>query len=126
MNTSHPRILIVDDDDNNREILKFALLQKACIVDTASDGLEGQSKIEQARLSGNSYDIIISDHQMPKMSGVGLINWIKIHCPTACILMSGAGEPGEHKADMFMKKPFELNDLFGSVSRFTDSSATGG
>ena len=123
---NHPRILIVDDDDTNREILRYALLQKACIVDIASDGLEGQSKIEQARLSGNPYDIIITDHQMPRMSGVGLINWIKMHCPTACILMSGAVEPDGHKADMFMKKPFELSDLFGSVSRFTDSSDTGG
>ena len=57
-------ILIVDDDDEIRELLEFDVAQSGYFVDTAHDGLEGLNKA-----LNNSYDLILLDVMMPKMNG---------------------------------------------------------
>ena len=58
------RILIVDDDDEIRELLEFDVRASGYFVDTAKDGLEGLNKA-----LNNSYDLILLDVMMPKMNG---------------------------------------------------------
>ena len=58
------RILIVDDDDEIRELLEFDIASSGYFVDTAKDGLEGLNKA-----LNNTYDLILLDVMMPKMNG---------------------------------------------------------
>ena len=64
MTGTQKRILIVDDDDEIRELLEFDVGQSGYFVDTAKDGLEGLNKA-----LNNSYDLILLDVMMPKMNG---------------------------------------------------------
>ena len=54
MSNIQKRILIVDDDDEIRELLEFDVSQSGYFVDTARDGLEGLNKA-----LNNSYDLIL-------------------------------------------------------------------
>ena len=64
MNDLQKRILIVDDDDEIRELLEFDVRESGYFVDTAKDGLEGLNKA-----LNNAYDLILLDVMMPKMNG---------------------------------------------------------
>ena len=59
------RILIVDDDDEIRELLEFDVRASGYFVDTAKDGMEGLNKA-----LNNTYDLIWLDVMMPKMNGL--------------------------------------------------------
>ena len=64
MSDVQKRILIVDDDDEIRDLLEFDVRSSGYFVDTAKDGLEGLNKA-----LNNSYDLILLDVMMPKMNG---------------------------------------------------------
>ena len=64
MDEMQKRILIVDDDDEIRELLEFDVRSSGYFVDTATDGLEGLNKA-----LNNTYDLILLDVMMPKMNG---------------------------------------------------------
>ena len=64
MSNMQKRILIVDDDDEIRELLEFDVSQSGYFVDTAKDGMEGLHKA-----LNNTYDLILLDVMMPKMNG---------------------------------------------------------
>lgn len=57
-------LLIVDDDDEIRELLEYDLAQSGYKVDTAQNGLEGLEKAVS-----NYYDLVLLDVMMPKMNG---------------------------------------------------------
>ena len=61
---SQKRVLIVDDDDEIRELLEFDIASSGYFVDTAKDGMEGLNKV-----LNNTYDIVLLDVMMPKMNG---------------------------------------------------------
>ena len=63
------RILIVDDHQLAREVLKLFLETQGYLVEEAENGAEGLARIEQ----GHSFDLVISDNQMPVMAGMEFI-----------------------------------------------------
>ena len=63
------RILIVDDNPDNREVLKFLLAESGCAADTAENGALGVKLALEAGRSGQPYDIILMDMNMPVMDG---------------------------------------------------------
>jgi CheY-like chemotaxis protein len=110
------RILVVDDDDQIREILATALGSDGHEVDGARDGGEALSLLEQ-----RPYDIVLSDLQMPRMDGPSLYEMLRTrhHFPVRfatklprVIFMTG--NPGEHAeflrgtTDPILEKPFTL------------------
>ena len=66
------RILVVDDDDDIRELLQLVLQEKGYIVETAVDGLDAVSQISQ-----NKPDLIVLDLMMPRMTGEELCRAVK-------------------------------------------------
>ena len=72
MNDFQKRILIVDDDDEIRELLEFDVAQSGYFVDVAKDGLEGLNKA-----LNNTYDLILLDVMMPKMNGFDVCKTIR-------------------------------------------------
>lgn len=61
------KVLLVDDNEMNREIAEELLTEKGIIVETASDGDIAVKKIAEA--SPNEYELVLMDVQMPRMNG---------------------------------------------------------
>ena len=67
-----PKILIVDDDENVRTLVKELLEARGYSVECAEDGLQGLSRYNKER-----FDLLILDHNMPHMSGTQLLETIR-------------------------------------------------
>jgi CheY-like chemotaxis protein len=63
------RILLVDDQQLAREVLKLYLETQGYLVEEAENGAEGLASIDQ----GHTFDLVISDNQMPVMTGMEFI-----------------------------------------------------
>ena len=68
------RILVVDDSFTVREMERKLLESKGYQVDTAVDGVDGWNAVRTG-----SYDMVISDVDMPRMNGIEFVNQIKRH-----------------------------------------------
>jgi len=77
----------------------------------AEDGEQAEDTI-LLHSPGISFDLVITDTNMPRLGSIELTNWIKNNYPkTYVILMSALHETKGHRADAFIKKPFELKKL---------------
>ena len=110
---SAKRILIVDDDDEIRELLEFDISQSGYHTDTAKDGMEGLTKA-----LNNTYDLIILDVMMPKMNGFDVCKNIRLAKLAVPILMLTAKgtiqdktEGFEGGADDYLVKPFDIQEV---------------
>ncbi len=105
-------ILIVDDDDRIRTLLKDYLSSKNYIVSSAENAVEAKKKIEYLK-----YDIIILDVMMPGQDGYELTKEIKKKLKVPIILLTAKGEVEnrikglELGADDYVGKPFEPKEL---------------
>ena len=105
-------ILVVDDDDGIRSLLKKFLNEKSYLVNTASTAEEAKKKTEIVK-----FDIIILDIMMPGKSGLEFVNENKSFIDTPIILLTAKGEPKERVegleigADDYLSKPFEPQEL---------------
>jgi len=107
------RILVVDDEEPIRRLLVDLLsLRHGYDVTEACDGLEARQLLEE-----NSFDVVVTDLTMPRMSGLELMQWAQEHCPDAAwIVLSGhatvdsAVEAVHLGAYDFIRKPVELLD----------------
>ena len=105
-------ILVVDDDDGIRNLVKKFLNEKSFLVNTASSAEEAQKKIEIIK-----FDLIILDIMMPGKSGLEFLNENKSFIDTPVILLTAKGEPKERVeglesgADDYLPKPFEPQEL---------------
>lgn len=107
------RILIVDDDDEIRELLEFDIASSGYFVDTAKDGLEGLNKA-----LNNAYDLILLDVMMPKMNGFDVCKNIRQAKLAIPILMLTAKGTIDDKtsgfdcgADDYLVKPFDIQEV---------------
>jgi CheY-like chemotaxis protein len=108
------RILVVDDDDNLREILSAILSQRGRAVDTARDGLEAVALLTQ-----NQYDVILSDLHMPGLDGPALYEALRAMRHTTIaprvIFMTGNVGGRDYAAflqgttEPMLEKPFNLD-----------------
>ena len=105
-------ILVVDDDDGIRNLVKKFLNEKSFLVNTASTAEEAQKKIAIIK-----FDLIILDIMMPGKSGLEFLNENKNFIDTPVILLTAKGEPKERVeglesgADDYLPKPFEPQEL---------------
>ena len=67
-----PRILVVDDSITVRELERQLLVSHGFAVDVAVDGMDGWNA-----LRGGQYDLVVSDVDMPRLDGIGLVSLIK-------------------------------------------------
>ena len=107
------RILIVDDDDEIRDLLEFDISQSGYFVDTARDGLEGLNKA-----LNNAYDLILLDVMMPKMNGFDVcknIRQAKLAIPILMLTAKGTiddkTEGFDCGADDYLVKPFDIQEV---------------
>lgn len=110
---SKQKILIVDDDLSGREWLGIMLKKAGYDVATASGGKEALKM-----LNDSIYDLIISDIQMPKMSGVELLKHAKEVCPETQVIMITAYASPESRVEAinlgaydYITKPFNNSEI---------------
>ncbi len=105
-------ILVVDDDEGIRSLVKKYLNEKKYLVSTASNAEKALEKIKIIK-----FDLIILDIMMPGKSGLDFLNQNKEHINTPVILLTARGEPNERihglemGADDYLPKPFEPKEL---------------
>ena len=112
MENNKNHILIVDDDDRIRNLLKDYLSENSYIVSTAENADQAKLKLEIIK-----FDIIILDVMMPGQDGFELTNEIKKNLKIPIILLTAKGEVEnrikglELGADDYIGKPFEPREL---------------
>ena len=112
MENNKIHILVVDDDDGIRNLLKDYLFNNNYIVSTAENGDQAKKKLEYFK-----FDIIILDVMMPGQSGYELTEEIKKNIKVPIILLTAKGEVEnrikglELGADDYIGKPFEPKEL---------------
>ena len=112
MNNSTFHILVVDDDDRIRELVKQYLEENNFIVTTAVDAFDAKKKLDIIK-----FDILILDIMMPGKSGLSLTEEIKQKDPTPVLLLTAKREAMDRikgleiGADDYLGKPFEPKEL---------------
>jgi len=118
--TSDKRILIVDDDAEIVESLRYALEAKKYAVLIARDGNQGLAMAER-----EDPDLVILDMMMPKRSGFLVLEKLRrTRAVPLKVIMITANEGSRHKAyaemlgvDDYIRKPFAMERLVESVNR---------
>jgi DNA-binding NtrC family response regulator len=113
------RILIVDDEEANREFLQELLRHEGYEVETAGDGATGLALLEQI-----PFHVMLSDLIMPQMSGVELLRQMKERSPfTIGIIFTGyatietAVEAMKAGAYDYITKPFRVEEILVVLQR---------
>ena len=112
MENNRKHILVVDDDDRIRNLLKDYLNDNNFLTSSAKDGNEALEKI-----SVFEFDLIVLDVMMPGKSGFELTKEIKKNNDIPVILLTAKGEVEnrikglEYGADDYLGKPFEPKEL---------------
>src|SRR5438045_8037396 len=118
-------ILVVDDDESVREVFTVMLQEKGYQVATAKNGFDALVKLKEVVIP----DVIISDLNMPEMSGFEFLSVVRRRFPKiSAIASSGAygsrGVPTGVLADAFYAKGGEnSNILLNSVAELIRTSA---
>jgi len=104
-------ILVVDDEEEVREILAEALEDFGYAVVTAASGEEALPVLH----NGRNIEMVITDVRMPGMSGLQLAEEIRHRWPTVkVVLISGYFLP-QAVQQRFLKKPFHMKELASIV-----------
>lgn len=113
------KVLVVDDEENIRLMLKRVLSQEKYEVEEAENGLAAIQKISQEK-----FNALLLDLKMPKMSGLQVINRIKeLEINIPIIMMSAYGTIPEAVNAMklgafdYLVKPFDLDELKITLKR---------
>lgn len=119
-------ILLADDDVNLRRVLEFQLTEAGYKVLTAQDGVEALEIF-----ADNNFDCVITDLRMPKLSGLELLEKIKItNAEIPVIVITAFGEVETAVAAMkagafdYINKPFNRDEILLTLERALSFSET--
>lgn len=110
-----PHVLVVDDDDRLRKLLKRYLTQQGFVVNVAADAREAEEAMKCF-----SYDVMVLDIMMPGKDGLALARELKpsgVDADMPILILSARGEPEdrivglEAGVDDYLTKPFEPEEL---------------
>ena len=110
--TTVPRILCVDDNDLCRKLYDIALRRMQCDPEFAHDGAQAYDMI---RLDPGRFQLVITDHEMPVMSGLALVTSLRLLAFPGRICVASSVVEGWLQAryealavDAFLPKPFRM------------------
>jgi DNA-binding response OmpR family regulator len=118
--SSTKRVLLVDDDPEIIDTIRYALEAKGYQLFIARDGNQGLAMAES-----ENPDLVILDMMMPKRSGFLVLEKLRrTHENPVRVIMITANEGSRHKAyaemlgvDDYIRKPFAIDKLLDSVQR---------
>lgn len=105
-------ILVVDDDDRIRELLKRYLNANGFNITVAKDAIDARKLVDLIE-----FDLIVLDVMMPGEDGISLTSSIRLERDTPILLLTARGEPNDRisglsaGADDYLPKPFEPEEL---------------
>jgi two-component system chemotaxis response regulator CheY len=115
-------ILVVDDTRSMRKMVAAVLANAGYEVAEAGDGIEA---LELAK--GRRFDLVVTDHNMPRMDGVTLVRELRgmpHYDPVALIVLSTEVDPAlkqkgrDAGATGWMAKPFDPQRMLDIVAKF--------
>jgi CheY-like chemotaxis protein len=119
-------ILIVEDDDQLRDLLQIVLQDEGFAVETCPDGKIAMDKLEAAKKADMLPVMIILDLTMPVVDGWTVARWLNtdpVLDPIPVIVTSATREQGEKAkalhADAYLVKPFSTDEILGVVELFS-------
>lgn len=123
-----PKVLVVDDDANERQLLAGLLQMDGCIVETAYDGMQAVELLQ----AGPTPDVVLLDMQMPRLSGKETLSAIRARAFDVLVFgVSGStaaennitlGRP--HGIDEWFEKPLNPAQLVSRMrQRLTETQA---
>ncbi|HAC50534.1 DNA-binding response regulator [Sulfitobacter sp. HI0082] len=128
MNELDAHLLVVDDDERIRSLLKKFLMRNGFLVSTARDAAHARRV-----LAGLEFDLIVLDVMMPGEDGMALTRSLRETLQTPILLLTAKGETDnrieglEAGADDYLPKPFEPKELLLRINailrRMPDTSA---
>ncbi|MEX3313969.1 response regulator [Sulfitobacter sp. PS-8MA] len=128
MNELDAHLLVVDDDERIRSLLKKFLMRHGFLVTTARDAAHARRV-----LAGLEFDLIVLDVMMPGEDGMALTRALRETLQTPILLLTAKGETDnrieglEAGADDYLPKPFEPKELLLRINailrRMPDTSA---
>ena len=116
-------ILVVDDDEGIRSLVKKYLNEKKYLVTTANNAEDASEKIKIIK-----FDLVVLDIMMPGKSGLEFLNENKKNINTPVLLLTAKGEPAERieglemGADDYLPKPFEPKELDLRIKNIIDKT----
>ncbi len=105
-------LLVVDDDERIRDLLKKYLLKQGFLVSVARDAVHARRLLE-----GLEFDLLVLDVMMPETDGISLTRELRQRMTTPILLLTARGETEdriaglEAGADDYLAKPFEPREL---------------
>ena len=123
-NSSKARILVVDDEELIRDLLRMVLVDEGYTVVTAADGEEAI-----VRLNTSPFDLVITDLVMPKVNGVEVLRAAKAIDPDYPVMVI-TGYPSVETvtklvrlgAGDYLTKPFNLDVVKVTVAKLLEMS----
>ena len=113
------RILAVEDETAVAQFLALVLCGPRCKVETACDGLDALGKISAAPVP---FDIVITDHKMPRRTGLELVRELrarnfggKIAVLSAYLTPPNVQAYEDLRVDVMLTKPFDIDQLRHAV-----------
>lgn len=131
---SQLRLLVVDDNQINLDILSRQLSRWKIRTETVTSGAAAIARLKKTILDKDPFQIVLSDYQMPEMSGGDLIETIKadpLTEKTKFILLSSSGSRGDgnlfHKQGFsgYLGKPINLGILYKMICLLWDHIQNG-
>jgi DNA-binding response OmpR family regulator len=111
------RILVVDDDKDTRQLSVDVLTGSGYDVECVKDGADGWEALQN-----NSYDLVITDNKMPRMTGMEMIEKLRSARMTVPVIMATGALPRHViaktpwlKPDAMLQRPFSNDDLLNTV-----------
>ena len=123
MNKFIGHILVVDDDDGIRNLVKQYLTENNFLITTANNAEDAKEKISIIK-----FDLIVLDIMMPGKNGLEFTLENKNQINTPIILLTAKGEPTERiegletGADDYLPKPFEPKELILRIKNILDKT----
>lgn len=127
---SGARVLIVDDNATNRQILHHQVAAWRMSEGTAANGFEALDRLRTAAEAGNPYDVALLDMQMPNMDGMTLAQKIKADpaiAQTHLIILTSLGnhftseELADAGVEAYLVKPLKQSRLFDTLINVLNS-----
>jgi two-component system response regulator PilR (NtrC family) len=125
MKKSKRKILVVDDEQNIRKLLKIFLTEEGYSVEVADNGESGLEAVKN-----HIFDLVITDLKMPKLSGFDLLKGIKEISPDTIVVIVTAFGTTESAVEAmklgafdYIQKPFKIDDIRLIVKNALDKHA---
>jgi len=122
------KLLVIEDDEAILSLLKRGLEEEGMVVDSATNGEDGEYLAEV-----NRYDIIILDWMLPEKSGIEILKKLRDKDIKTPVLMLTAKDAIENKleglnegADDYLTKPFNFDELIARINAIYRRSALKG